>query len=384
VFTFDGASCLYDEFGNTIDPLAPFAEGVIDFSLPKGAGQRFGTRIEPRADDVAMLFEAIRYGTARFMKACGVERIVVGASGGIDSAVVAALYGCIISPGRLLLVNMPSRFNSSTTITLARDLARNLGCGYLEIPIEESVRLTRTQLAGAVAQWPDVTRSLPVSDFVMENVQARDRSARVLAAVAASFGGVFTCNANKSEMTVGYTTLYGDLGGYLANIADLWKGEVYELGHYLNSQVYGRMVIPEGVFTVVPSAELSAAQAVDEGKGDPLIYPYHDRLFRAWVEEWNRVTPEEILEWYQAGTLERHLAYAGKISDLFPTAQLFIADLERWWNQYQGLGVAKRIQAPPVLAVKRRAFGFDHRESQLGTRYTRRYEALKRELLGLC
>jgi NAD+ synthase (glutamine-hydrolysing) len=194
---------------------------------------------------------------------------------------------------------------------------------------------------------------------------------------------VFTCNANKSEMTVGYTTLYGDLGGYLANIADLWKGEVYALGRYLNAEVYGRTVIPEGSFTVIPSAELSAAQAVDEGKGDPLIYPYHDRLFRAWVEEWNRVTPEEILEWYKAGTLEACIAYPGKVSDRFPSARAFIADLERWWTQYQGLGVAKRIQAPPVLAVKRRAFGFDHRESQMGTRLTRRYETLKQELLGL-
>ena len=89
------------------------------------------------------------------------------------------------------------------------------------------------------------------------------------------------------------------------------------------------------------------------------------------------------MEWYKAGTLEACIAYPGKVSDLFPSARAFIADLERWWTQYQGLGVAKRIQAPPVLAVKRRAFGFDHRESQMGTRLTRRYETLKQELLGL-
>ncbi|MEI6167207.1 MAG: NAD(+) synthase [bacterium] len=383
VFTFDGASCIYDGQGNSVEPLAPFAAGVMDFALPTGGQQAFGTPIVPREDDVAMLYEAIRYGTERFMKTCGVERVVVGASGGIDSAVVAALYGRILPPERLLLVNMPSRFNSPTTISLARELAGNLGCGYVEIPIEESVRLTRAQLTEIEVQWPEGRRAWAVTDFLMENVQARDRSGRILAAVAAAFGGVFTCNANKSEMTVGYTTLYGDLGGYLANIADLWKGEVYALGRYLNAEVYGRPVIPEGAFTVMPSAELSPAQAVDEGKGDPLIYPYHDRLFRAWVEEWNRVTPEEILEWYKAGTLEACIAYPGKVSDLFPSATAFIADLERWWTQYQGLGVAKRIQAPPVLAVKRRAFGFDHRESQMGTRLTRRYETLKQELLAL-
>ncbi len=382
VFTFDGASCIYDGQGNSVEPLAPFAEGIIDFYLPIGGNQTFGNPIVPREDDVAMLYEAIRYGTQRFMKTCGVERVVVGASGGIDSAVVAALYGRILPPEQLLLVNMPSRFNSNTTISLARELARNLGCGYMEIPIEESVHHTKAQLSVIEAQWPQGSRKLDLTEFLMENVQARDRSARVLASVAAAFGGVFTCNANKSELTIGYTTLYGDLGGYLANIADLWKGEVYALGRYLNRSVYGRDVIPEGAFTIIPSAELSTAQAVDDGKGDPLIYPYHDRLFRAWVEDWNRVTPEEILEWYQEGTLESHLGYSGKVSDLFPSAQEFIVDLERWWNQYQGLGVAKRIQAPPVLAVKRRAFGFDHRESQLGARYTQHYETLKKVLVG--
>lgn len=381
VFTFDGSSCVYDGKGRLIAEMAPFAEGVLDIDLPRGGIDTGGVPVVMREDDVAVLCEALRYGTEKFMKACGVERVVVGASGGIDSAVVAALYGRILPPDRLLLVNMPSRFNSATTISLARDLARNLGCGYVEIPIEDSVKLTRAQVDGLEVQWPGGARRLALTDFLLENVQARDRSSRVLAAVAAAFGGVFTCNANKSEMTVGYTTLYGDLGGYLANLADLWKGEVYELGRYLNDKIYQRAVIPEGCFSVVPSAELSLAQAVDEGKGDPLVYPYHDLLFRSWVEDWNRSTPEEILEWYLEGTLEQHLGYPGCVKDLFRSPAHFVADLERWWNQYQGLGIAKRIQAPPVLAVKRRAFGFDHRESQMGARYTLRYEQLKQRLL---
>ena len=382
VFTFDGTSCIYDGQGNSVEPLSPFQEGMIDFVLPCGGKATFGKPVAVRDDEAAMLFEAIRYGTERFMKRCGVERVVVGASGGIDSAVVAAIYRAILPPDRLLLVNMPSRFNSGTTIGLARELAKNLGCGYVEIPIEESVSLTRSQVDGLEVQWPDGPKRLAVTDFLMENIQARDRSSRVLAAVAAAFGGVFTCNANKSEMTVGYTTLYGDLGGYLANLADLWKGEVYAMGRHINEKVFGRPVIPEGSFTVVPSAELGPAQAVDEGKGDPLVYPYHDCLFRAWVEDWNRSTPEEILEWYLEGTLEQRLGYTGRVSDIFATPAQFIADLERWWNQYQGLGVAKRIQAPPVLAVKRRAFGFDHREAQMGPRYTGRYEQLKKRLTG--
>jgi NAD+ synthase (glutamine-hydrolysing) len=377
VFTFDGASCLYDGQGNPVETLAPFAEDVMDFSLPMGEA----LVAVVREDDTAVLYEAIRYGTEKFMKVCGVERVVVGVSGGIDSAVVAAIYSRILPPDRLLLVNMPSRFNSPTTINLARELAKNLGCGYVEISIEDSVMLTRAQVDGVEVRWPDGVKRLVLTDFLLENVQARDRSSRVLAAVAASFGAVFTCNANKSEMTVGYTTLYGDLGGWLANLADLWKGEVYAIGRYMNGKVWGRAVIPEGSFAIVPSAELSPAQAVDEGKGDPLNYPYHDCLFRVWVEDWNRVTPEEILEWYLEGTLEQHLGYSGLVKELFPTSRQFIADLERWWNHYQGLGIAKRIQAPPVLAVKRRAFGFDHRESQMGPRYTARYEELKKRLI---
>lgn len=380
VFTFDGSSCAYDGNGGQMEGPPAFEEGVLDVTIP--AGGRFGLPVTLRDDDTAMMARALLYGMDRFMKTCGVERVVVGASGGIDSALVAALYGRLLSSANLVLVNMPSRYNSTTTINLARTLASNLGCGYAEIPIEDAVRLTHSQVDGLTVAWTGgATRRLELGDTLLENVQARDRSARVLAAVAAAVGGVFTCNANKSEMTVGYTTLYGDLGGYLAAIADLWKGDVYAVARHLNREVYGRDVIPEGSFRVVPSAELSRAQAVDEGKGDPLVYPYHDCLFRSWVEAWNRCTPEENLDWYLSGTLESHLGYTGRVRDLFATPATFIADLERWWTQYQGLGVAKRIQAPPVLAIKRRAFGFDHRESQMGPRYSERYQALRRQAL---
>jgi NAD+ synthase (glutamine-hydrolysing) len=310
--------------------------------------------------------------------------VTVGVSGGIDSSVVAALYRRLLDPEHLLLVNMPGQFTSPTTRSIARDLASNLDCYYVEIPIHGSVELTRAQMGRiAVANRSGtMKRELELTSFMLENVQARDRSARILAAVSAAFGGVFTCNANKSEATVGYTTLYGDLGGYLANIADLWKMEVYQMAEHLNGRVYGRNVIPQGSIDVTPSAELSPAQNVDEGKGDPLIYPYHDRLFRSWVESWARTTPEEILGWYAEGTLEEHIGYAGRVSAIFPDARAFVGDLERWWNQYQGIGVAKRIQAPPVLAVKKRAFGFDHRESLMGARYTRRYREMKQRLCG--
>lgn len=384
VFTFDGASCVHDSHGNQLLCGSPFEETSKTFDIPLTESARFGEPINLKEDGIAELYKAIDYGTRKFMDLCGVTKVTVGISGGIDSAVVAAIYRQILPPENILLVNMPGKFNSATTRGLAAELAYNLGAFYAELPIQESVDVTRKQIDQLVTRnvAGNLERKLELTGFMMENVQARDRSARLLAAVSAAFGGVFTCNANKSEMTVGYSTLYGDLAGYFANISDLWKMEVYGLAKYLNEVVYKRNVIPQGCIDVTPSAELSEAQNVDEGKGDPLIYPYHDCLFKSWVERWDRATPEEILNWYADGTLEEKLGYKSRIRDLFKDDAAFIADLERWWGQYQGMGLAKRIQAPPVLAVKRRAFGFDHREAQMGTRYTRKYQELKSKLLS--
>ena len=204
-----------------------------------------------------------------------------------------------------------------------------------------------------------------------------------MAALAAAIGGGFTCNANKAEMTVGYATLYGDEAGFLAALADLWKNQVYALAKYLNEKIYRREVVPQGIIDIVPSAELSNAQNVDEGKGDPLKYPYHDFLFRAFIESWNKITPEDILKWYAEKNLEKEIGCeVGLVEKYFPTAEEFINDLERWWKLFTGMAVAKRIQSPPVLAVSRRAYGFDHRESQNGFYFTQKYKQLKEKLLN--
>lgn len=383
VFTFDGSSCIYDTTGHAVVCEKPFEEDTVTCHIPLDGITSFATPVEFRDDDISDIHAAISYGTRKFMELCGVKKVTIGVSGGIDSAVAAALYSEILDPENLLLVNMPGQFTSNTTRNLAGQLADNIGCYYTDIPIADSVAVTSTQIDGLEISRTDGkgSRKLELSGFILENVQARDRSSRILSAISSAFGGVFTCNANKSEATVGYTTLYGDLSGYLANLADLWKTDVYKLAHYMNDTVFGRELIPAGSMKIVPSAELSAAQDVDKGQGDPLVYAYHDKLFRSWVERWNRTTIEEILLWYSESRLEDEIGYDGKISVLFPTAADFIFDLEHWWNLYQGMGLAKRIQAPPVLAVKKRAFGFDHRESQMGVRYTRAYLALKKRML---
>lgn len=158
-------------------------------------------------------------------------------------------------------------------------MAEALGTHYAVIPIEESVSLTEKQLQSATIHdyGTGKDETLSVSSFALENIQARDRGARVIAGMASLWGGGFSCNSNKSEMTVGYATFYGDIAGVMALIGDLWKHQVYALGRYLNEQVYHKDVIPDEVFTIKPSAELSQKQTVGTG-GDPLHYPYHDYL----------------------------------------------------------------------------------------------------------
>ena len=382
VYTFDGSNAAYDARGILRLSGAPYEEAIYVFDLETLSERKPVTIAEE--PEAAYIFRALSYGVRLFLESIGMKRVVVGASGGIDSAVAAALYARVLPPENLLLVNMPSVYNSETTKGLARRLAENLGCRYATIPIQPSVELTIRQLESATVEnlFDGTTEQLSVSSFMAENIQARDRSARVLAGLAAAFGGGFTCNANKAETTVGYSTLYGDQSGFLSALADLWKYQVYDLARYLNESVYKREVIPQETIDIVPSAELSDQQNVDKGQGDPLRYPYHDYLFRSFVERWQKATPQDILEWYAEGTLEKELGCApGLVAKYFPTAKDFIDDLERWWNQFSGLAVAKRIQAPPVLAVSRRAFGFDHRESQNGPYYTKKYKTLKAKLL---
>ena len=132
----------------------------------------------------------------------------------------------------------------------------------------------------------------------------------------------------------------------------------------------------------MPSAELSKNQSIDEGKGDPIKYHYHDYLFKAFIETWTKASPEDLLNWYVEGTLEQNIGCAeGLVAKLFPTTLEFIEDLEKWWNQFSGIAVAKRIQAPPIISLSRRAYGYDHREAQLSPYFSIEYYKLKDELL---
>lgn len=385
VYTFDGSSSIYSSTGSLIACAPSYQEHLLSFHLPLKNDPVPAVLPTKKDTDIACIYQSIHYGIQKFLHAIHMRKVVIGASGGIDSAVAAALYTKVLGPENVLLVNMPSIYNSDTTKTLAHTLAKNLKCLYTVLPIQSSVDQTVAQFTTTPIQNFSTNDEfhLSVSPFVTENIQARDRSSRILAGIAASFGGGFTCNANKSETTVGYSTLYGDQSGFLAALADLWKFQVYDLARYLNKEIFQFEAIPTATIRIVPSAELSFQQAVDEGKGDPIHYDYHDYLFRAFMESWDRATPEDILQWYQAGVLEDNLGCEkGLIKRYFPTTKAFIEDLERWWNLYTGMAVAKRIQSPPILAVSRRAYGFDHREAQNGPYYTAAYLRLKEVLLS--
>ena len=395
---------------------------------------------------IPTLFKALQYGIHQFLAQTGIKKIVIGASGGIDSALNAALYSTVVPPENLYLVNMPSRYNSDMTKDLAYQLARNIGCHYSVFPIEEVISATIEQLENTsftkynphaipelhhhdnahtttmqdvkettvsseenvsqtvlyssnqtmanydeqrhIESDSNTTSFLQLSTLGKENIQARDRSSRILAGIASAVNGAFTCNGNKTEFTVGYATMYGDLAGFLAATGDVWKTDVYALARYMNEHMFQREVIPQGsIDVVVPSAELSDAQDITQGLGDPLQYEYHDCLFRAFIEgtphtrTYQRLTPEDILCAYENGTLEHLLGLPNPVSHYFTSAEQFINDLERWWKSFNGLAVAKRIQSPPLFLISERAFGTDLSESQLQPYFSRGYEAYKSRLL---
>lgn len=384
VFLFDGSSTVYNPNGTVRVCTKPYSEETIDVEVD---GKNYPEYIEKfsRDRDVIELHDGLIYAIMRFMKAVGKKDVVIGLSGGIDSAVNACLFAEALGPEHVFGVNMPSKFNKDITKNAAFDLAKNLGIHYAVFPIQNSVDLTVKELGEMLFKRMDgssVETPLSVSDFTIENIQARDRSSRVLAGIAACLNAVFTNNGNKSETTVGYCTMYGDLDGFAAVIADIYKGEVYQLAEYINRRA-GRPLIPEDSIKVKPSAELSNNQDVTKDKGDPFVYPYHDKLFRAFVEF--RFDPENILDLYMAGTLEKTLMIPqGLVAKSFATNKEFIDDLERWWRMFK-ISAFKRIQAPPIVAVSRRAFGFDHREPQLQSDvyFTERYRELKKMLLKM-
>ncbi len=362
IFLLDGCSSVYDKKGEVVAQANEYEEQILEVEVDKDwiPGPARNDKHFEYSSDLKDLYKGLVFGIKKFFESLPSKKVVIGLSGGIDSAVVICLLKEALGPENILAINMPSKFNSDLTKNAALKLAKNLGIEYKVVPIQPSVDLTVEQLKSI---------GLESSEFVVENIQARDRGSRILGAISAVIGGVFVNNGNKTETALGYCTLYGDVSGAIAPIADIYKGQVYELANYIN-EVSGSEIIPLEIIKVVPSAELSANQDVTKGKGDPMNYPYHDKLIRAFVE-W-RLDPAEILKLYDDGEIEKEFGLSKEINHFFASREEFVADLEHKWRLYK-INIFKRIQAPPIIAVSKRAFGFDLREAQNGAYFTEEF-----------
>ena len=375
VLVFDGDTCGYHTDGSLAGRAPPWREAMLVFG-----GSGGGTGIAPEQTEIEAIHDAIVTGLRHLdhVRGCG-NRYLIGVSGGIDSGVVASMLRIAFGPERVFAVNMPTRFNAAVTRENARSLCEALGVAYLSCPIEDLYRAlsARIRAAGFEHEPGTYTR------LVDENLQARIRGSDMLAGIAAKCGLVFTNNGNKTEVALGYATLYGDVNGAVAPIADLYKTQVFALARRLNETVFRREVIPRNLIDggTVPSAELSEAQDVTRGLGDPIKYGYHDALLRQLVEY--RRHPLDLLEWYRAGVLPERIGWGDedRLRAYFPDARAFVEDLE-WVAGQLRASCFKRIQAPPIIVLSKRAFGFDLRESQLPAYAPRAWERAKRALLS--
>ena len=307
------------------------------------------------------------------------NRFLIGVSGGVDSSVVACMLRIAFGPERVFAVNMPTRFNAGITRENARSMCEALGVDYLSCPIEDLYRALSTTIRDVEFEREPGS----YTRLVDENIQARIRGSDMLAGIASKCGFIFTNNGNKTEVALGYATLYGDVNGAVAPIADLYKTQVFALARHLNDTVFRREVIPRNLIDgdTVPSAELSDAQDVTRGLGDPIKYGYHDALLRQMIEY--RRHPLDFIEWYRAGKLLERIGWNDeeRFRGYFPEPRAFVDDLE-WLDAQVRINCFKRIQAPPIIVLSKRAFGFDLRESQLPAYMPRAYRRAKEALLG--
>lgn len=360
IFSFDGASVIYKDWVK-VAQAKWFQESLLDSN----------SGINNWEAEIEKVFSSLIYGIREFLASINQKKVVIWLSWWIDSAVVAALLVLAIGRKNVVAVNMPSKFNSSTTKNIAEKLATKLGIEYLVAPIQESVDYTKTQIEEVL--WK------PISDLAYENIQARDRGGRLLAGISASLGAVFTNNGNKTEIALGYATLYWDVNGSFCPIWDLYKSQAYELARYINYKYDN--IIPTEAIDVVPSAELSYNQAVDEGKWDPFNYEFTDKILYQFIEA--RKDIEFIMEKFISWELEEILWLKWAIIwDYFENVVEFINDVERLYKSFK-LNFFKRVQAPPILAVSKRAFGFDLREAQNWVYFTRKYRELKNKILQI-
>jgi NAD+ synthase (glutamine-hydrolysing) len=373
ILVFDGDTTAYASDGEICQRAASWREQML--MVPDGDAVA-----SPPKSGLDDIYNGIITGLRHLDHFRGQEnRFLIGVSGGIDSSVGLAMLVRAFGADRVFAVNMPTRFNAQVTRDNAQHICKDLAVDYLSCPIQDLYELLSKKIRDSA--FPRAAGSY--TRLVDENIQARIRGADMLAGIAANCGLVFTNNGNKTEVALGYSTLYGDVNGAVAPIADLYKTQVFELARYLNEVIFKREIIPSNLIDgeVVPSAELSEDQDVTKGLGDPIRYGYHDALLRQLIEY--RKHPLDVLGWFLNGRLFDELEYRdeAKFLDHFPDTAAWIEDLE-WVDRQLRVNYFKRIQAPPIIVLSKRAFGFDLRESQLPEYFPRAYATRKSEVLS--
>jgi NAD+ synthase (glutamine-hydrolysing) len=315
---FDGASCVLDGGGEVVRQ-APFFEEALEIFEFDGARPVPG-RVAPELALEAEIYRALCLGTSDYVRKNGFPGALIGLSGGVDSALTLAIACDALGPERVRAVMMPSRYTAQMSLDDAAEMARRVGVRYDVIPIGPVFDAFRAALAPQFAGRAE--------DVTEENLQARVRGT-LLMALSNKFGSIVLTTGNKSEMAVGYATLYGDMAGGFAVIKDLAKTLVWRLARYRNTL---SDVIPANIITRAPSAELRPNQT-DQDSLPP--YEVLDGVMEAYMEH-NR-SPREIVA----------LGYA-------PADVKRVVDLIRR-SEY------KRRQAPPGVRITLRGFGKDWR-----------------------
>lgn len=274
---FDGASAVFNADGQVIAQAKPFEEDllVVDLDRPQSA------RVEPYPSDIASIHDALVLGTRDYVRKCGFKKVVLGLSGGIDSAVTAALAVDALGAENVTGVAMPSRYSSEHSITDARLVAESLGIAFKVIPIGPIHDAFEKHLEPHFEGRP--------ADITEENIQARIRG-NIMMSLSNKFCWLLLTTGNKSELGVGYCTLYGDMAGGLAVISDVPKTLVYKVAYHMNERA-GREVIPQGSLTKPPSAELRPDQT-DQDSLPP--YDVLDAILEQYIDHEKSV--DEIIE----------------------------------------------------------------------------------------
>jgi NAD+ synthase (glutamine-hydrolysing) len=311
---FDGASMALTADGTVAAQALAFEEDLVLFDTETGQGE-----IHPQPlQEIEYAYRALVIGTRDYVSKCGFKKVLVGLSGGVDSAVVASIAVDALGAGNVQGVSMPGPYSSEGSKNDARELASRLAVELITLPIGDVFNSYRRALAPAFGGMSE--------GVAEENIQARIRG-NYLMALSNKFGSMLLSTGNKSELAVGYCTLYGDMAGGLAVISDVPKLMVYELAKWVNRE---RELIPQATIDKAPSAELRPDQK-DEDSLPP--YDVLDRILKLYIEDLK--SPQEIADRY------------GFDLQLVKDIALLV---DR--NEY------KRKQSAPGLKITSRAFGF--------------------------